>query len=103
MSKSYAEQIAKAQVMLSGLENNIEQLSRRGITSDFVSKLTTDLSESIGINNEQEKLKADLQAKTNQLQTKLTEVSKAVSEAKKIVKLDVPKDRWKEFGISDKV
>jgi hypothetical protein len=35
-------------------------------------------------------------------QAKLAEVSKTVSEAKKIVKLDMPKDRWKEFGISDK-
>jgi hypothetical protein len=101
--KSYAEQIANAQVMLSGLENNLEQLSRRGITSEFVKKLSADVSEAVTLNNEQEKCKADLQAKTGQLQTKLTVVSKALSEAKKIVKIDIPKEHWKEFGISDKV
>ncbi|MDR1595199.1 MAG: hypothetical protein LBS43_12075 [Prevotellaceae bacterium] len=101
--RSYAEQIANAQLMLSGLGNNIEQLSRRGITTEFVNRLSADVSESITLNNEQEKLKADLQAKTSQLQAKLTVVSKTLSEAKKIVKIDIPKEHWKEFGISDKV
>jgi seryl-tRNA synthetase len=103
MPKSYAEQIADVQVMLSGLRNNIEQLSQRGITTEFVDKLSANVSEAVTFNNEQEKLKADLKAKTSQLKTKLTEVSKTFSEAKKIVKLDIPKDRWKEFGISDKI
>jgi hypothetical protein len=28
---------------------------------------------------------------------------KTLSEARKIVKIDIPKEHWKEFGISDKV
>ncbi|MDR1170915.1 MAG: hypothetical protein LBL24_00515 [Bacteroidales bacterium] len=101
--KSYAEQIVNAQVMISGLEKNLGALSRRGITNEFVNKLSADVSEAVTLNNEQEKCKADLKAKTGQLQTKLTVVLKTLSEAKKIVKLDIPKAKWKEFGISDKI
>jgi hypothetical protein len=36
------------------------------------------------------------------LNDKLTEVNRLVAEAKKLVKLDIPKEQWKEFGIADK-
>jgi hypothetical protein len=103
MPKSaYAERITGAQVMLSGLSNHLGQLERRGITAEFVERLSTETAEAVTLNNEQEKLKADLKTKTALLNDKLAEVAKRVAEAKKIVKLDVPKDRWKEFGIADK-
>jgi hypothetical protein len=103
MSKpSYAEQISNAQVMVSGLKGNAEKVARRGIDGAFVTGLDANLQSVTTLNNEQEKLKADLKAKTAELDAKLLEVEAAVAEAKKIVKMDFPKEQWKEFGIADK-
>ncbi|MEI7677298.1 MAG: hypothetical protein WCJ03_11005 [Bacteroidales bacterium] len=103
MSKpSYAEQISNAQVMVSGLKGNADKVVRRGIDGVFVTGLDANLQTVTTLNNEQEKLKADLKAKTAELDAKLLEVEAAVAEAKKIVKMDFPKEQWKEFGIADK-
>jgi len=100
--KSYAEQISKAQVIQAGLERNADQLAQRGITGTFISRLGAKTAEAITLNNEQEKLKADLKTQTAQVVAKLEDLAKDVAEAKKIVKMDFPKERWKEFGIEDK-
>lgn len=103
MSKpSYAEQISNAQVMVSGLKGNADKVARRGIDGAFVTSLDANVQSVTTLNNEQEKLKADLTAKTAELNAKLLEVEKAVAEAKKIVKMDFPTEQWKEFGIADK-
>lgn len=102
MSKPYSEQISDAQVMLSGLKNNEAQLIRRGIDHEFVVQMDNEINSAIELNNQQEKLKADLKQKTAELEAMLAEVRKKMSESKKIVKMDVPKDQWKEFGITDK-
>jgi len=56
----------------------------------------------VSLNNEQEKLKSDLTAKTDELEAKLKELGKQVSDAQKIVKMDFDQSRWKEFGIDAK-
>jgi hypothetical protein len=99
---SYAEQIHTAQLMLSGLNNNAKQLANCGITTEFIDKLSTGLTDATALDNEQEKLKSDLKTKTAELTVKLTAIAQFVAEAKKIVKLDLPQERWKEFGIDNK-
>ena len=99
---SYAERVSSAQVMLSGIKAHSRELERRGIDTAFQTKLETKISSSISLNNEQEKLKADLKAKTAELDAEMVEMSALVSEAQKIVKMDVPKEQWKEFGIQSK-
>lgn len=100
--KTYAEQISQAQVMTAGLKNNAAQVARRGLDEAFVNKLEADRLAAVALNNEQEKLKADLKAKTAQLDATLTELDKGLAEARKIVKLDFPQGQWREFGIEDK-
>lgn len=103
MSKpGYAEQISSAQVMVAGLKSNATQVSRRGIDDTFVTKLESDRNDAGTLNNQQEKLKADLKSKTAELDAKMLEIEKSMTEARKIVKLDFPQDQWKQFGIEDK-
>lgn len=96
--RSYAEVVSKAQVMLSGLKAH-DQLARRGIDATFVTNLETKINSSIELNNEQEKLKADLKSKTAELDSEVKDMNRLVAEAQKVVKLDIPKDQWKEFGV----
>jgi len=100
--KSYAEEVKKAQVMLSGLKENADKLGRRGIDAGFITKLESKVNASITLNNEQEKLKADLKTKTANLDGEMKEMKTLVAEARKIVKLDIPKEQWLEFGILSK-
>lgn len=100
--KSYAERISAAQVMSAGLSANLERMGRRGIDEDFLNTLVEGTNASIVLNNEQEKLKADLKKKTEELDQQLSVVNKQLSEARKVVKLEFPQSAWKEFGIDAK-
>jgi hypothetical protein len=101
-TKTYAEQISKAQVMLAGLKGNAEQVARRGLDTAFLEKLEADRVSASTLNDEQEKLKADTVTKTAQLEAKLADLAARMSEAQKIVKMDFDQSRWKEFGIDAK-
>ncbi|WP_243349926.1 hypothetical protein [Parabacteroides sp. FAFU027] len=98
--QGYAEQVSKNELMLSGLKNNAGKLSRRGIDEAFISQYETDHKATIALNNEQERLKAELKLKTSELEARLEKVKAATSEASKLVKMDIPQEQWKEFGIT---
>ena len=101
-SKAYAEQISDAQVMKAGLTANLNELQQRGITPQFIDTLDKHITNSIAQNNVQEKLKADLKAATAALENMLKELNTTMSEATKVVKLQIPQEQWKEFGIKAK-
>ena len=100
--KTYAESINLTSVMISGLKANASRVQKRGLGSDFASKLETVLNDVKKLNNEQETLKADLKSKTEQLNQKMDEMNVMINEGKKVVKLEFEQSQWKEFGIEDK-
>ena len=102
MKKSYSKEITDAQVMLSGIKANIGILAKRKIDDEFTAGLTAIIEACIDINNEQEALKARLKEKTEALNKQIEQLQKKTSEARKIIKLDIPQASWKEFGIADK-
>ena len=102
MAKSYPNQISDAQVMLAGIKINQKTLEKRSINAEFTDNLEKILNDCIGLNNEQEELKARLKTKTEELNKQMEELKARKSEARKIIKLDMPQATWKEFGILDK-
>ena len=101
MKGSYADQINAARLLLGGLKNQGKVLAKRGLDDAFAVNFDTVLADAQKLDGEQEGLKSRLAEKTAELTAKLEEVAKASSEVKKLVKLDLPKVSWKEFGISD--
>lgn len=101
-SKSIASNIQDAEMMLVGLKANTTEVEKRGVDSAFIAKLEEEVKTLKTKNAEQEKLKADLKTKTEEVNTSESKVSKTMSEAKKVVKLAIPQSQWKEFGINDK-
>ena len=99
---SYAEQISKAQVLISGLKANANQIARRGLDEAFVTRMDNNRTDATALNDEQERLKAALKMKTAELDAKLVELDLQAAEARKVVKMDFPQNQWKEFGIEDK-
>lgn len=101
-SRSFADQVNNTEVMLNGLKNNLEILSKRGIDQEFLDQMTQLHQDVITLNNEQENLKATLKIKTDDLNRNLTELARIYAQSRKLVKMELPQVQWVEFGISDK-
>ena len=103
MSKTYAERINDAQVMYAGLLNNEAEAAKRGWSVDKTRQELGGTREAvITLNDEQERLKAELKTKTAEVNAKMAQLDALMTEARKIVKLGFPQTQWREFGISDK-
>jgi len=103
MSKrSYAERIKDAEVMLSGIKSHKEELAQRGISDQYIEKFGKLTLNSVNLNNSQEKAKAALKDLTGQLDKSLAELEKELVFCKRVVKTDIPRSLWKEFGIQDR-
>ena len=101
-TKSYAESISDAQVMSTGMYTNMENAEVRGWSSEKNDALVSARANAISLNDNQEKLKAELKMKTAELDTQMKELRAIMNEARKVVKLGFPQKQWKEFGITDK-
>ena len=77
-------------------------MNKRGIDNNFIKSIDDLQTECIGLNHEQEVIKASLKTKTEFLESRLKELNTLVSEARKLVKIAIPQAKWKEFGIDDK-
>lgn len=98
-SKSYAETINDAKVMLAGLQTHSERLAKRGLDAAFVTEFNTLYGEAQSLDNEQEQLKATLKAKTDTLQQKLADLYARYAEARKLIKIEMEQPLWREFGV----
>ena len=101
-TKTYSQTITDTQVMVKGIKDNQEVLSKRQIDTAFADGLQADVIACVRLNGEQESLKAKLKAKTEELDKAIAAMNKKSSEARKIIKLDMPQSTWREFGIEDK-
>ena len=97
MSKnSYSDNLSQVKVIIDGFTGRITELPK-GIDEAFIKKLTEFHAGVATLNSEQEKLKADLKSKTAKLEVDMADMMKQHAEAKKRVKLDFPKEQWKEL------
>ena len=100
--QSYNAKIGDLRLMVSGIHNHQEALSKRGIDAAFVEKLEELKQQAEQLDNEQEKLKTELKKKTVAIEAIFDEAMKMHSEAKKMVKATIPQIEWGNFGITDK-
>lgn len=100
--KSQSEVIAETGVMVQGIRQNQDVLSKRGIDTTFADNLQENIDKCVTLNQEQETLKAQLKSKTEELNIAFAEMEKKSATARKIIKIDIRQSLWKEFGIADK-
>jgi hypothetical protein len=91
--------LGRTEEMLAGLAAHAEQLARRGIDAAFITKLTTAHGNARDAHTEQLAFKARMMEKTNECQRRLDEMLDLYSEARKQVKIELPTETWREFGI----
>lgn len=93
--------ITATKVMLAGLKANQEALAQWGVNEAFLTQYEEVYNDAMRLDNEQEALKAQLKEKTAATEGKVAAMEKFHSNAKKIVKMQMPKESWKAFGIND--
>jgi hypothetical protein len=98
MPKTFAHRLNNAKNMLAGLTLHADQLSKRGITADSVTKANQLYDQTSTLQNERNSLKARCQEATVQAEQLMTELENFCSEAKKLVRIEFPKETWPEFG-----
>lgn len=92
-----------ATILSSNMKLNAEKISRFGIELPaFTTEMDADLLQVDVLNNEQERLKSELKAKTEVLNELLLKLEKNYAFGKKVVKLAEPQSNWVAYGITDK-
>jgi len=106
MSLSISNLLAAAQQMTTALAAaaNSAAVSTRGGDAAFVNSGQKKLTRLQQLNNEQEKLKADLKLKTAEVDAAKKDLNLWYAEAARIVKLAYrgQQEKWVEFGLSAK-
>lgn len=100
--KDFAKTLSDARVMAAGIRNNVEALTRRGLTAQTADDIDEKASLIEAKNNEQEAIKAQQKVKTKEINDELKALNKLTSENSKIIKLEIPQTKWIEFGITAK-
>ncbi len=101
-SASYAERIDDAKLLSTGISQNLAELSNVGINDSFISELENQRKTVESLNADQEKGKAELKTKSDQLRKEMAKLTRLVSRGRKLVKIELDSSRWKEYGIEDK-
>ena len=95
----FGKQIELAQVMLAGIKSHKEELALRGITDEYIEKFSALTEMCTGLNNKQEKAKADMKDATSKLNVEIKKLEKEIQYCKRVVITDIPKTLWREFGV----
>ena len=101
-SLSIAAQLDRAEIMLAGLASHGQALAKRGIDPEFITQMTSCYHNVIDAHNNKLAFKARQMEKTAECNDFLTQLSGLYSVARKQVKIDLPVETWREFGITDR-
>ena len=102
MSKTYSDQVTKAQMLVAGLKKNYELVKTRGISQEQIAALEAAANEGSVMNREVEALREEVSRKATVANKKLTEVKNNMANAKQIIKRCFEQEQWADFGVMDK-
>ncbi len=100
--QSFSKVLARANLMSGAIRNRADALAGFSVTAETADKIEALSAKAGEIDRRQEDLKAQLKACTTDLNAVLSELSALLDEAHRRVKVAVPRDDWKAFGIEDK-
>ena len=96
-----ASQINKARLMAEGMRSNLDRLQRRGVTGEQIDGGVTLAANVEQLDQEQEALKSQLQAKTAEMKVAQKELQDWYSESRALARLEFGKDKGAliQFGL----
>lgn len=102
MYKNFSQAVSDFRTMASGITTRVTSLEGVGITAIDATKMNTYADELDALNSQQEELKAQLKAKTDELNTKMKEAKAKNAELTKRIKIVTPQEEWVAFGVTAK-
>lgn len=102
MSKTYSDQVQKAELLVAGLKKNFELVKTRGISMEQIERLEKAATQAALMNREVETLREEVSLKAGAANKKLTEVKNDMQNAKQIIKRCFDQEKWQDFGVMDK-
>lgn len=102
MAISLAQTLHNGKILSGAMRANLTYLSKIGITEQSVEELDNMLEAVSAKDAEQEKIKAKLIAATAELNELTKQLNHLMQNAVKRVKVEVPTEQWKEYGIQAK-
>ena len=100
--QTFSQAVSDFRTMASGITTRLTSLTEVSITAADATALNTFADELDVLNSQQEELKAQLKAKTEALNVKLTEAKAKRSYLTKRIKVATPQEDWAAFGITAK-
>lgn len=102
-SMSFSDLQTKVPIMADNILINSEKIGKYGLElPDFAEGMKTDVQKAADLDKQQERLKSELKAKTEELDSLRKKLMKDYSLCKKTVKLAEPQVNWKSYGLDDK-
>ena len=98
MYQTFAHQINKAKNMLDGLKASGDKLAKWGITADFIAAMSDLHDQANQLESKRNALNASAQETTAQQQQIMADLNNQYSVAKRLVKIEMPKESWPAFG-----
>jgi hypothetical protein len=89
-------------LMIEGLNAHKEELVAAGISADFIQKMDQQRVAAEQAEARQERLKAEKILSTESLMAEMRKLMRFYKRARNIVKNDLPRGGWLEFGIAAK-
>lgn len=99
--RTIANQLCQTELMLAGLAAHAERLAGRGLNTAFLTAYRNAYQNCQESFNCQQALKARLMEKRAERLDFQMEMGTLYRQARKLVKIDLPKEAWREFGIED--
>ncbi len=95
---TFAERLMTAKNMLAGLTAHASDLAGRGITKEVLDQMNQLYERAIELDDKRNALKARSQEATSETEETMSELESLCSDAKKIVRMEMPEESWPEFG-----
>ena len=102
MGRTFSDKMNDTKLLVLGMQQNIEQLGDIGITAEKVSALEELQKKVAELNSKQESLKKQLKECTAELAVASKDLSTKQSDFRKRIKIIIPQENWKDFGIDSK-
>ena len=102
MPKTFADRMNDTKLLVMGMQKNIDRLAEIGLTEEKVSALEELQKRASELNTKQESLKKQLKECTAELTEATKELNVKQSDFRKRIKIVIPQNEWKEFGIDSK-
>ncbi len=99
----FSELLSKTSIMADNILLNAEKLKKVGMDVPTVTgRMKSNGESATELDKEQERLKAQTRAKTEELDAVTDEMRTDYAEAKKLIKIAEPQVNWIAYGIEDK-